>query len=67
MSRWTLSAAGVPAEEAAHDKNGACFLADTPDTRLTQELLVIISAELLSDSETLDATYFVVMLRELPS
>ena len=41
----------MPAEEFAYDF-GAPFLADTPDTRLTAELLVFAwSAELTSDSD----------------
>ena len=62
-----LPAAGVPAEEAAHDKNGA-FLADTPDdTRLTLELLVMCcSTELTSDSEIpeADSVILLTMLRD---
>ena len=64
---WMLPAAGVPADEAGHDWYGT-FSADTPDdTRLTFELLVTTSAELLSDSETLDtasAMDFVNMCRD---
>ena len=63
-----LPAAGVPAENTAHERYALVgALADTPDTRLTHELLVLCgSTELTSDSEIPEADSVILdtMLRD---